>query len=67
MKILERWSQKNLGDAVANEHLEKCVKVCLTDIPLTKPLWQEQDMHLVFPMLPQGLERENQTKMKNKE
>ena len=32
MKILERQSQKILGDMVANEHLTKCAKVCLTDI-----------------------------------
>ena len=36
MKILERQSQKNLGDAVANEHLGKCVRMCLTYIWVTK-------------------------------
>ena len=36
MKIVERWSQKNLGDVVVNEHLGKCVKVCLTDILVTE-------------------------------
>ena len=36
MEILNRQSQKNWGDAVANEHLGKCVKVCLTDIWVTK-------------------------------
>ena len=32
MKILERKSRKNLGDVVANEHLGKYVRVCMTDI-----------------------------------
>ena len=36
MKILERQPQKNLGDAVASEHLDKCVRMCLTDIGVTK-------------------------------
>ena len=36
MKILKRQSLKNLGDAVANKHLGKCVKVCLTNIQVTK-------------------------------
>ena len=27
---------KNLGDVVANEHLGKCVKVCLTNIQVTE-------------------------------
>ena len=27
---------KNLDDAVTNEHLGKCVKVCLTNIQVTK-------------------------------
>ena len=36
MKILERQSQKNVCGTVANEHLGKCVKVCLTDIQVTE-------------------------------
>ena len=36
MKILERQSQKNLGDAVANKDLDKCARMCLTDIWVTK-------------------------------
>ena len=36
MEMLKRQSWKNLGDMVANEHLGKCVKVCLTDIWVTK-------------------------------
>ena len=32
MKGVIKGSQKNLGDAVANEHLGKCVKCALTDI-----------------------------------
>ena len=35
MEILKKWSQK-LGDVVVNEHLGKCVKVCMTDIWVTK-------------------------------
>ena len=31
---MQSW--KNLGDVVANEHLGKCVKVCLTDIQVSK-------------------------------
>ena len=36
MKILERQSQKNLGDVVANKHLDKRPRMCLTDIRVTK-------------------------------
>ena len=36
MKILGRRSWKNLSDMVANEHLGKCVKVCLTDIQVSE-------------------------------
>ena len=32
MRMLERQSQENLGDVVTNQHLDNCVKVCLTDI-----------------------------------
>ena len=32
----EKAVSRNLGDVVANEHLSKCVKVCLTDILVTK-------------------------------
>ena len=32
----EKAVSKNLGDVVPNEHLGKCVKVCLTNIHVTK-------------------------------
>ena len=32
IKILERKYCKKLGDAVANEHLGKCARTCLTNI-----------------------------------
>ena len=32
MKIVQKGSRENLGNAVANEHLGKCVKHVLTDI-----------------------------------
>ena len=33
---MEKAVPKKLGDAVTNEHLDTCVKVCLTDIQVTK-------------------------------
>ena len=36
MIMLKRQSQKNLGDAVINLHLGHCVRICLTDIWVTK-------------------------------
>ena len=32
----KKKKKKKIGDAVANEHLGKCVKVCLTDIWVTE-------------------------------
>ena len=36
MRMLKRQSQENWYDAIANEHLGKGVKVCMTDIWVTK-------------------------------
>ena len=36
MKMQERWSQKYLSEAVTNQHLGKCTKVCSTDIQVAE-------------------------------
>ena len=32
MRMQKRQAWENWGDAIANKHLGKCVKVCMTDI-----------------------------------
>ena len=53
MKILEKQSQKNLGNMVANEHLGKCVKVCLTNIWVAgvKTTWKLIQVSMVLQFL----------------
>ena len=42
--------KKNLGDTVTNEHLGKCVRMCLTHIQVTKSqkTWKHDLVSMVF-------------------